>query len=145
VEVLVMDMDETIEYIEMCKQAKEIQKLWHFKDGDYLYDINSDRPRVQCWAGYSASDFPGYPQDGIWLPRQDQLQQMFTLNEMSKQFTHEDGQYPLTNNILVKSVNFNGFVEKNWEHFDSFEKHWLAFVMKIKFSKRWVGKNWVMP
>ena len=132
-------MDTSIEYIEMCRKAEEIQKEWVFEDGDYLY-----KDRVYCWSGYSATDYPGYPQDGVFLPRQDQLQEMFILKEMSKQFDATDDNFSKEMQILVRSVNFNHFVEKNFEKFNSFEKYWLAFVMKIKYGKLWVNGCWMI-
>jgi len=71
-------------------------------------------------AEYSISDV-------IWIPRQDQLQQM-----ISDDIGH------LVSNIKV-------FFESRIvpETCGSMEQLWLAFVMREKFSKTWDGGEWV--
>jgi len=62
----------------------------------------------------------------IWLPRQDQLQEM-----VKYQF------YSLLELCW-------GFAQsKNGWGFDSMEQLWLAFVMKEKYGKVWVKDDWV--
>ena len=135
-------MDTTIEYVEMCRKAEEIQHDWKFKDGDYIFGLAKTfkrnphaKPGVECWSGYSAGDWPGYPQDGIWLPRQDQLQDMV----VSKKAQYVNG-LPYITFIEL----FHQFVKKCWHQFNSMEQLWLSYVMHEKYGKCWDGTDWVV-
>jgi hypothetical protein len=66
----------------------------------------------------------------IWLPTQDQLQNMV--------IDWECGQ-SLANICLHLLLFASGHPYSN----DSFEKLWLGYVMKIKFNKVWNGTDWV--
>jgi hypothetical protein len=63
-------VDESEKYIKMCSLAKEIQQKWHFKSGDFVYDPDLDE--VEVWTNYHVGD----PTEYVWLPRQDQNQDM---------------------------------------------------------------------
>ena len=84
----------------------------------------------------------------IWLPRQDQLQAMVDLDLL------ED------NPILIWKTLWNTSFKMEIKHLDritrkqqywyyiegeSMEQLWLAFVMKVKFSKAWDGETWQSP
>ena len=59
----------------------------------------------------------------VWLPRQDQLQEMCeNKGEDFFIFAFRSGSHPLL---------------------DTYEKLWLAFVMKEKYGKVWNGEDWV--
>ena len=128
-------MDTSKEYIEMCEQAEEIQKIWDPAPLDLFWDtfgqeINNWR---QCSVGYP-SDYDGsFEKDNtlIWLPRQDQLQGMVIGNyqcayDMNLDFTMWAQQI----GVLLKKER-------------SMEQLWLVFVMEEKYEKKWAGKNWV--
>jgi len=114
-------MDISREYIKMCHEAKEIQKLWKFSkrsSGDWYFNIPLN-------AVYTVSGSDQKDKDCIWIPRQDQLQKMLksrytTLEEIWKYFAFQF--YPV--------------------ELDSFEKLWIAFVMKKKHNKTWDGEQW---
>jgi len=122
-------MDTSEEYVRMCKKAKEIQKVWNPENGDFYFDLVNERVYSYC----SSAIGKGYTGIDVWLPRQDQLQEMIT-----------DG-------LAWKHVLFDEFVrnqEANWitgeiKNFGSFEQLWLAFVMYRKFNKIWDGEKWV--
>lgn len=82
-------MDESKEYIDMCNKAIELQYLWNKQIGDYTVNkINTFNPTIimhkeirnkevglEFFAGtYSHNNIVG--SSNIWLPRQDQLQDM---------------------------------------------------------------------
>jgi hypothetical protein len=101
-------MDTSKEYISMCSQAEAARWTKETIMDDHNY-------------------FAGTPEKVIWLPRQDQLQEMLRETE-----------YYLT-------WNFYEFVMKSIEPNErrSMEKLWLLFVMKEKFNKTWNGSDWV--
>ena len=132
-------MDTSKEYIEMCEKAVEIQKSWKHTAGDYFiyYNgewvlINKDTKKKK-WkkeTGYYIFGMVGLIEGNlnIWLPRQDQLQEMvnepqFLLGEKFHRFVYIK--------YGVYCANFN-----------SFEQLWLAFVMKEKYNKTWNNNNW---
>ena len=129
-------MDTSEIYIKMCEKAVEIQKLWKPTDGDFCWHDNEGE---ECWGSW---EYPAQtsvvtvsqktPIDWwyswLWLPRQDQLQEMldwscWQLTARFAEFAHiEAGQIP--------------------SRFTSMEQLWLAFVMKEKFNKIWDGEKW---
>lgn len=117
-------MDTSDEYIEMCEKAEEIQSHWKFTDGDYIYGrAHGCKLEVNIWSGYDAWDYPCYPSNGIWLLRQDQLQDMIKMD------------------LGCICWEFNNSI--NTERFHSYEQLWLVFVMQKIYKKRWNGSEWV--
>jgi len=129
-----MDTSET--YIKQCKKAKKIQKRV-LKEGDYFYDHPFG---VQlCWylGDWRSASIP-YSVNPIWLPRQDQLQEMVS-NCKDHNGTLGKGMY-----LLQKMVDWN-ISPDGWKSkvdASSMEQLWLAFVMKEKFNKTWNGEDW---
>jgi len=127
-----MDTSET--YIKMCEKATEIQTSQQdmgFIHGDYYYE-----PASRNWDiiyDSHKSYVYGIPLC-IWLPRQDQLQEMLSLH-----------------NLWAKTLAFEFFLRKEGSYdiksyafqFTSMEQLWLAFVMKEKYNKVWNGEDWV--
>ena len=144
-----MDTSET--YVKMCEKAEEIQKKWKPKSGDYCFgkcvrhcgDLVSE-PEVyrfaplddDCWyesipVGW---DYDKWEEktDSIWLPTQDQFQQMVRPEKRSHWYLVE-----LFANWCVAQKKDIPFA------FYSMEQLWLAFVMKQRWNKSWNGENWV--
>lgn len=111
-----MDTSET--YVKQCEKAEEIQELsfekysfsvYTYGDGYSSLCINlNDRRRKR-------TEFE------IWLPCQDQLQEMVWKPEET------------INHLFVR---FWDFVVKD-SACNSFEQLWLVFVMKEKYNKTW--------
>lgn len=123
-------MDISKEYIEMCKKAVEIQQLYKNKHDRadkgcfvYINRIKSVEVIPHTFAHQKSED--------IWLPRQDQLQEIYWADKL---IWH------------VKQIYFEGFLKQNCltADSDSFEQAWLKFVMEGKFKKKWnkITKNW---
>lgn len=124
-------MDGTELFVKMCEMAEEIQK--RHPDALFLntldsvnlpeYDLNGN-----CWFNKNNKKI-------IWLPGQDQLQEMVkTSNEL---WTHTLNRFY---DYYTKEA------QKNHEWclvFDTPEKMWLAFCMKTKYSKIWNGNDWI--
>jgi hypothetical protein len=138
-------MDISEKYIEMCRQAIEIQNLWKRDDGDFAYtdgdlDSYSKGTRIiwhykMAHGGYHNWDYNWYMPEGcIWLPRQDQLQDMVM---------PEFEVYGCDAIEHFMDV-FHGFQEENNPLFDSMEELTLAFVMHQNYQKKWNGIKWVV-
>jgi len=127
-------------YIRMCEQAKEIQKLFNpdghnhvcLSGGTIWTQIDRDSYKYDKYTEYGHQYIcirDGYLMHCVWIPTQEQLQ-----------------------GILKKPLwwlvwHFEEFVEpmsdKTFFQDTSMDELWLAFVMKEKYHKIWDGKTWV--
>lgn len=128
-------MDTSKEYIWMCQQAKEIQEKYSATEGDYL--IYTDKPG-EVWI------FPNdlriregtFDWELIWLPRQDQLQDMFGRYEYGD---HIYNMYRWTRARIPHGHITNEYARS----MKSMEQLWFAFIMGKKYNKVWNGEDWV--
>jgi len=130
-------MDTTPEYIKMCEKAGEIQAIdkegclheW-FACPECGEIANEDD--TYYWADC------GDDKELIWLPRQDQLQEIWA--------EHEYGNERANNWVTFALDQFSYWVLNEDVGFStldaSFEQLWLAFVMKEKHGKTWTGEVW---
>jgi len=130
-------MDTSKEYIEMAKRAVEVQGLWKPSKGD-AYIIGGAMPGDKhfgvtylgcCWQKCSGCRFEveELKYECVWLPRQDQLQDMIDkpLANLTKRFYD-----------YLKTTGFE-------VNLNSMEQLWLAFVMHEKYQKKWGGQDWI--
>ena len=78
----------------------------------------------------------------IWVPRQDQLQNIVFLetHDLLENLKHF---YDWTNKYrLIEYGSASTNVQLEGYGFTSMEQLWLAFVMKEKYNKVWGGENW---
>lgn len=107
-------MDTSEIYIKMCEKTEEIQK--------------AKPPYGEQWF---REFYTYYPEDQlVWLPRQDQLQEMLLNEEID---------------TICLALNFYDWVKAGlWANAEySMEQLWLAFVMKEKHNKVWNGQEWI--
>jgi hypothetical protein len=133
------NMDTTEKYIEMCK-AKEIQSRWRPTDGDfYVYSVVIKDPQIMIMS----SKFGIEPMDlsqWVWLPRQDQLQDMLSASVTI-------GYMICGLEAFYDPERVCGYVdpcrkcrnlgERRRTTYDTMCQWWLAFVMHEKFGKWW--------
>jgi hypothetical protein len=127
-------MDKSSPYIKMCESAKVIQKKWKPDFGDFFVSmslgltspcqpITSDLEKKVSYLKTIKA---------VWLPRQDQLQEMVTEN------------YAMPWDLAVAFSNvLMGDNALYFDKFDSMEKLWLAFIMREKYKKKWNEGDWV--
>jgi len=116
----------TDNYIKQCEKAEEIQKL---KKGKSQLN-NQDLVAYNFGLGlqsYICAEISRFwtIQDLIWLPTQEQLQEMI-------------GVYDVL--ISTKVINDILMIKNN---FRSISELLLAYVMKFEYNKFWTGDNWV--
>lgn len=124
-------MDDTDKYIMMCGEAEEIQKnMPQYSTADRLVNIPVYDLRGNCW-------FQRNNEKNIWIPRQDQLQEMAWAKEYSE------------DNIDHLLMRFYTEIHKTpdgdwqyWDRFRTMEQKWLAFVMKTRYNKVWINDKW---
>ena len=111
-------MDKSETYIKMCN-CEEIQELCEWDmEKDFLWITpipDKNMPLVKT----------------VWLPRQDQLQEMVG---------GYDAGFVDWARWLDNTYPHKGFPK---QRFHSFEQLWLAFVLKELYSKIWNGEEWV--
>ncbi|HDD43830.1 MAG TPA: hypothetical protein ENG63_03080 [Candidatus Desulfofervidus auxilii] len=119
----------------MCKKAKEIQKRCKYKSDD-LFVIQKFRQKIKYhfeidWVEELVSEI-------IWLPRQDQLQEMLKPNNYFWNTMAME-------NVLKEMREAYGILLES-PYFDSGEQFWLAYVMWKKYKKIWSDsdKQWII-
>ena len=128
-----MDTSET--YIKMC-DCGEIQGQWENEFGDYIIF----REHFQRYGDEDVERVDEYlppkiQKNYIWLPCQDQIQEMMGdmkgINILVNQF------YIFCLQGEYKAYHLAAAC------FDSMEQLWLAFYMAEKHSRVWDGKKWI--
>lgn len=130
-------MDISRQYILMCEKAIEIQSIRKYEDGSLEAESNTKKPYVGFICTHCDDEHgvdSAYLDGNIWLPRQDQLQDMVyknqTIEELIADFNRWFG-------IFIDSIPL-------WfDNYTTLEQLWLAYVMQKKFSKQWDGKDWI--
>jgi hypothetical protein len=139
-------MDTSATYIKMC-DCPEIQEGHKWGQGDIFIDCDKS---LQTSGEVSFSDgirlngsYYFHYNDGgcgccsdeyqpeTWLPRQDQLQEIYREEKETDLAILAD----FCHSVLMKRDGF-------YKQFTSMEQLWLAFVMKEKFNKVWVNGEW---
>jgi len=121
-------VDTSEQYIKMCEKVEEIQEEWKKEYSDFVIVkcVNSDKNVLMLFLQTFEHNIM------IWLPRQDQLQEMIIGT-----FTNE-----LHNDAWGAMRLCVEFGRRN-DLYYSLEQLWLAFVMKEKFNKTWNGEDWI--
>lgn len=136
-------MDTSKEYIKMCSKAEEVQKLRRpTTDGFIIENVWEDGDIIKYPQGrvglFNPLWFLGgiLPEKYVWLPRQDQLQEMIKSREPGWglmlsfwEFINDYKKSP-----IVTGGKFQIY---------SIEQLWIAFVMKELYQKKWVNGEWV--
>ena len=126
-------MDKSTPYIKMCESAKVMQKQWKPELGDFFVSmslgltspcqpITSDLEKKRSYLKTIKA---------VWLPRQDQLQEMV----IEKYATPWDLAIAFSNVLMGDKASY-------FDKFDSMEKLWLAFIMREKRKKQWKDGEW---
>jgi len=116
-------MDTTKQYILMCEKAKEIQELPMKKNGNFYVDFMGDI----CVYIEKDNDWNWQKNKEIWLPRQDQLQDILKDTHWTIYGYFEQ---------ITKFMSDSGSMDWSWEQV------WLGFAMKEKYNKIWNGTDW---
>jgi hypothetical protein len=156
-------MDTSEKYILMCIKAQEVQENKNFQtycNDDFVTVNLSENNKGYCeeiknkliigdFGSIINNHFYGRVANNalgtqfkdlfdivIWLPRQDQLQEIYLVNLLPIDF-------------IGININISIFTKRCLEEklkFNSYEQLWLAFVMKEKYNKVWneQKEEWVL-
>jgi hypothetical protein len=126
-------MDNTELYIKMCDKAVEIQDQ---QPEMGLAPLNNEKVFLGLNGNYwiGAMDWVEQQIYYIWLPKQDQLQNM-----IDNLFYTTKNNTGLIN--MVIGIDYWARMEK--DIYLSMEQLWLAFMMREMYKKKWNGENWI--
>lgn len=136
-------MDET--YIQMAKEAVEIQEQWNVNIADKcVLTESTGKFEVSTVNTVSTQRYLRVKKNPrvAWLPRQEDLQKIYKeLKELSfdccyKQFKRWDAFRYQQEEFEHGQYSFNIFETGSWEVL------WLCFVMETCYNKRWNGNTW---
>jgi len=147
-------MDSTETFAVMCEAAQEIQQNWQPQCGDWVASashtlrragqnrnvrvveyMDDDRPIIHSRQFNKMMDAK-HRGDLIWLPRQDQLQEMIGGDN-----------YQTFWNLVVSLSSEEPLDQSPYAIYDetaktSLEQVWIRYVMSEKFHKFWNGITW---
>ena len=140
-------MDISKEYIEMCEKAKKMQGERRGRElNDLFFHKNCIKTLPcmfygkeiiikQCYSYNYKSDIRPIEWNDycIWLPRQDQLQEMLIKSK----------NWGVQWHLALDYLKLWKEETKAYNKFTSMEQLWLAFVMREKYDKIWNGKDWI--
>lgn len=138
-------MDTSKEYINICEKAEEIQELWNWSDGDFVHSKDRRNYSIHIIEQDMRDHFN--QKEYIWLPRQDQLQEILSEDEAIYVILTEFNEFAFGEHdyheILVSHQSYP-ILLLNWaEKGTGFEVLWLAFFMKKKYNKIWNYEDWI--
>ncbi|MBE0425597.1 MAG: hypothetical protein IBX72_03000 [Nitrospirae bacterium] len=127
-------MDKSSQYIKMSESAKVIQKQWKPEFGDFFVSMSLGLTSPCQSIVSDLEKKVSYLKTikAVWLPRQDQLQEML----IEKYATFWDLAIAFSNALMGDNASY-------FEKFDSMEKLWFAFIMLEKYKKKWKEGEWV--
>ena len=136
----------TENYIKMCEQAEEIQKVYnpeahnHVWNGSICTYIPLDSYKYDKYTEYGHQYIyiaDGYLMNCIWLPTQEQLQEIT--------FYQNNNDIPaMKRSMYLQLEVFTNWALKQQYLYNTMNELWLAFVMKEKHSKAWNGEEWIL-
>jgi len=125
-------MDTSEQYIKMCEKAEELQEIWEPQPFDNFCYRHHREDAPWWWSKLDRFGEINKKRDiHIWLPRQDQLQEMLKVDYDQRIIS------------IWEMERFLEFYKTKWKIFETMEQLWLAFVMKEKYGKIWDGKKWI--
>ena len=132
-------MDTSPEYVRMCQKATEIQKVWNTNDNsNYIAEILDNYALLNIYMGHILNSSirilkaNNQGENYVWLPRQDQLQDIFD--------TDFFGQLQFFSDCFESG---NTLRQELFGTTKSWEQIWLSYVMFMKYNKVWNGGDWV--
>ncbi len=148
-----MDTSET--FVRMCEKATEIQEqrpkfglnnvglLW-IELGSWFFDKESGD--LVCF-GTIGADYKYWKEirtlgELIWLPRQDQLQEIY-LKFRNFDINGKEYAEQIDFHHCLDNIHFFYFDGNEAQRSQTMEQLWLAFVMFELYHKTWDGDNWI--
>jgi hypothetical protein len=118
----------------MCESIEEIQEQWQPEFGDFYVSMSLGltSPCQPIMSDLEKKVSYLKTIKAVWLPRQDQLQEMVIENYAMPW----DLAIAFSNVLMSENASY-------FEKIDSMEKLWLAFVMLEKYKRKWNDGEWL--
>ena len=131
-------MDTSPIYIDMCREAKELQ-ISHmtYEAGDcYCKGLNDNyqHPNIEIIPDKVVGQARSVDNLVVWLPRQDQLQKLVG------DYYH---QVEIIRGYLIRGSFSDLLPGLADDKLKSMEQLWLTLIMKNQYHKIWNGERWV--
>lgn len=147
-------MDTSKEFINQCREAKEVQELWVPAKGDWIWNLSAT-PKYYIFVNYLYQPWYNSPEWElmvpvkrnylIFLPTQSQLQSL-TVPYLTKDYTCLGYDWKSRPHIAYywcfKYWFEAGVPEEYVRQLNSTEQLQLSFFMYVAFNKRWSGAKW---
>ncbi len=127
-------MDTSKEYIKMCDKSIEVQSL---RPSIIIAEVR-EYNQIECLP--TGDFFYSKTQILVWLPRQDQLQEL--IFDSFKNSTLS-ALYQALMNFGEDEQLIEGELISRDHYFDTHEQLLLAYVMYWEHHKTWNGEDWV--
>lgn len=144
-------MDTSKEYIQMCQEATQLQTLripiWgycNFQMGDVFWKGGVFN-KVALFVKLREEQDQPKTDETVWLPRQDQLQELILNSDGFKRYSPNERLAELFDHFAVwcrKTVNKETYLSTHYQETKSFEQLWLKYYMYCVHNKAWDGTNW---
>jgi hypothetical protein len=133
----------------MCEKAKEIQDQEILLYPHQFFALKDSRYAASYGELHQLNNVDLSRSNLIWLPRQDQLQEMINWNYNLRFYGFKmiegfDPSFDIEWQIIKKSNGIYLEVEelKKVLFFQSMEEILLLMIMQEKFHKKWDGEDW---
>ena len=156
-------MDTSKKYVKMCEHAIEVQGQHRKKEDDLFFHRSYIKILASRLPGnhgcdtflerhneynYKSKIRPKEWNDYcIWLPRQDQLQDIYWNERHSYIEKATDAEVlDLYFDSLKECYDLREeYIQEgyDYDHLKTMEQLWLAFVMKENYNKIWNGEDWI--
>ena len=125
-------------YITMCREAVEIQEGWEPKLGDLSWDyFIFPKGQLRVLEEYEDSLNAKRHEDNFWLPRQEDLQEIYAENHSFTTWGIIEEFYKFFKSKCAV-CNVSNRLNAN----ENLNVVWLCFVMETCYGKRWNGETW---
>ncbi len=140
-------MDTSKTYVKMCEKAQEIQSIFNDREltSDDVLFISYDQGKT--YKKEKILDlFPkpfiqeDYNNIVIWLPRQDQLQELMGSYDDCLELIYW---WKETGKIIIRGDDKEDYWLYSSSDFNSMEQFLLAAVMFRNYDKIWGGEDWI--
>lgn len=123
-------MDTTEQYIKMC-DCVEVQNKWELppQDDDLYAYLASTHPDLTVYVYHTRKLTPEEADVVVWLPRQDQIQEMLIYHGASDRGA-------LVIDVVMRFYDWIRTTDYMAGIVDSIEQLWLAFYMHEKHNKK---------
>ena len=142
-------------FVDVIKEAKELQELWKPRSADFvlgefigyikLLDRIGEQASLERFDsdGELSGKYAWYDKEEmVWLPRQDQLQELMNVEGKSLNVIY-DFNYEILYSYPDDIIEHEDIHLKTYYlQFDTMEQLWLAYIMKSKFNKLWKDSKW---